>query len=583
MKRSSIAVTICVLTLTAMASGQAVHLWVGMGFPNPTDWYNSGNWVPPAVGFPTEDRYDFGGFAVASSLVEVESGGEINVMTSGIVRFSGLQVKDGRMGVAGHVLVTGLVEIGSMTGSGLLGVSGEFKANGTIVVMPGGVVDVSGGTLDADTIDNSYGGTVNLTGSTIIADTFILDGTSTFNWTGGQFQVPNMLVRGGSYNRPGQMVELSGTETMSLQGGTMTVGTVELISDIDDYEAFTWTDGDLNFDTITVRRGVFNGAGRSLTVEAGDAVSVHGGTMTVQSIDNSAGGAFTFDGGTMNLKQFTGTLAVTGGNLSPGASPGLLTVTGDYSASAASTLTIEISGPARGADPGYDAMDVSGTASLDGTLSVQLLNGYAPADGAQFHILQADTICGNFSTVSLPSLTGYAFSYAHDGTDAYVYASYTRDFDFFGYDSSAAGGAAVLFDTVTAPGSMTALRQGDAGFPDADLTAIAAANVILATAGGTPIYYDFECDALTFSGEYEIIFRYDESVLGALGIDEAKLKVWHYDGATLADITTVLDMDNNIIIGRASSFSGIGVGAVPEPASAGLLVVGAVTLLFRRR
>jgi len=103
MKRSSIVVTICVLTLAAMASGQEGHQWVGMDFLNPNNWYSPDNWVPPAWNVPSHHHYDiFCGNPTAYALVLVDSGGGINVMGGSVSFHSGFQVQDGRMGVAGN-------------------------------------------------------------------------------------------------------------------------------------------------------------------------------------------------------------------------------------------------------------------------------------------------------------------------------------------------------------------------------------------------------------------------------------------------------------------------------------------------
>jgi hypothetical protein len=63
---------------------------------------------------------------------------------------------------------------------------------------------------------------------------------------------------------------------------------------------------------------------------------------------------------------------------------------------------MELRGTTRGS--GYDALTVSGQASLGGTLQITLANSFAPSLGNSFDILDASSITGAFSTINLPIL-----------------------------------------------------------------------------------------------------------------------------------------------------------------------------------
>ncbi len=152
--------------------------------------------------------------------------------------------------------------------------------------------------------------------------------------------------------------------------------------------------------------------GGAVTVGSGGHVDTTGaiftGPVTVES------------GGTISG---TGTLAsvaiASGGTLSPGDSPGLLTVDGDLGLAPGSMTLIEISGRSRGADPGYDAVNVSGALSLGGTLSVSFLDGFAPSGSATFDLFRFGSIGGSFAQINLPSVGGYVWDssmLAIDGT-----------------------------------------------------------------------------------------------------------------------------------------------------------------------
>jgi len=92
------------------------------------------------------------------------------------------------------------------------------------------------------------------------------------------------------------------------------------------------------------------------------------------------------------------------GNLLPGGSPGVLTITGDYDQFAEGTLEIELGGAEVGT--GYDQLVVDGNASLDGTLSISLIDDYVPQAGESFEILTAGSVSGRFSRVDVSGVSG---------------------------------------------------------------------------------------------------------------------------------------------------------------------------------
>ena len=66
-----------------------------------------------------------------------------------------------------------------------------------------------------------------------------------------------------------------------------------------------------------------------------------------------------------------------------------------------STLIMEFASDVPGS--GYDQLDISGTATFNGTLDVDLLNGFSPSAGDIYHLFNGQTT-GSFSQVVLPSL-----------------------------------------------------------------------------------------------------------------------------------------------------------------------------------
>ncbi len=90
------------------------------------------------------------------------------------------------------------------------------------------------------------------------------------------------------------------------------------------------------------------------------------------------------------------------GSVVPGDSPGKITVTGDYTQTPAGSLRLEIGGIT--AETDSDILIVQGAAALAGKLEVSLWDGFTPAVGDQFEVLNFASVSGDFETVMLPDL-----------------------------------------------------------------------------------------------------------------------------------------------------------------------------------
>jgi hypothetical protein len=99
-------------------------------------------------------------------------------------------------------------------------------------------------------------------------------------------------------------------------------------------------------------------------------------------------------------------------------SPGLLTIVGDYTQTAGGVLVVEIGGPNAGTD--FDQLAVTGQATLDGTLTVNLINGFVPNSGDSFEVLTFGSGTGAFATVNGD---GPLFTPSFDPTDVTLAAN----------------------------------------------------------------------------------------------------------------------------------------------------------------
>ncbi|MGE0758449.1 MAG: LamG-like jellyroll fold domain-containing protein, partial [Pirellulaceae bacterium] len=94
-----------------------------------------------------------------------------------------------------------------------------------------------------------------------------------------------------------------------------------------------------------------------------------------------------------------------GATLSPGNSPELLDITGNYVQGPDATLLLELAG--RDPDvPQFDRLRVTGTASLAGTLRVELLNEFEPTPGDTFPVVSSALRSGQFDQLQLPAPGG---------------------------------------------------------------------------------------------------------------------------------------------------------------------------------
>lgn len=99
------------------------------------------------------------------------------------------------------------------------------------------------------------------------------------------------------------------------------------------------------------------------------ATTVDGGTLLVNGSIASSSGLSLSSGATLGGSGIVPSVTVAGGTLSPGNSPGTLTINGNLTMDANSTYRAEVQGPLA------DRINVTGTASLAGTLQLMPLGG----------------------------------------------------------------------------------------------------------------------------------------------------------------------------------------------------------------
>jgi len=136
----------------------------------------------------------------------------------------------------------------------------------------------------------------------------------------------------------------------------------------------------------------------------------------------TASGGVNVTGGTiLGAGTLNGSVNVGGSGTTPTISAGdsgkagLLAITGNYTQLSTATMNSFIGGATVGTQ--YSQLQVSGTASLAGTLTVTLASGFTPTIGSTFTVLTAGTVTGTFSntTIAINGSEHFNVSYTSTG------------------------------------------------------------------------------------------------------------------------------------------------------------------------
>lgn len=264
-----------------------------------------------------------------------------------------------------------ILQTATNTPAGVELVAGDLIVKGSVTVPTGGITNYH-------TIELALGSAA-VTGSDplTIGKRGILSGQGTvqvgvINAAGGNIiAINHFLTFTGSVSNQlgGEINVVSGTLTVPGDGNSAT------------------DDGIINLGALNLINALING-------------DVHSPSNSVVNVAGTA----TFNGLFKGGASFSGTqnLVTFNGGFSPGDSPAAVNFGGSVTLGSANTLTMELAGTNAGAQ--YDQVNVSDTATLNGTLEVVLLNGFEPAAGDVFHLINAGTKLGSFANVNLPAL-----------------------------------------------------------------------------------------------------------------------------------------------------------------------------------
>jgi hypothetical protein len=366
---------------------------------------------------------------------------------------------------------------GTLTGGTYL-VAGtlEFNAGGVGIVTNQAAITLTGATaaiIDTSNsanalsnfADNGSNGSFTVSGASFNdANVFTNSGTLTAG-SGGKFNASTQLTNfnsststlsGGSYTLTGtgqlQFNNMGNSSDIVTNDANITLAGVDITksSIIDQTDAnalanfatngsagsFTLTT-DRNFTTggsltnagiVDVQKST--GTGTTKLIVNGSYTQT-GGTTTVDGVLSTSTGINVFGGfiygnaaGITNGAQGTlvGNFNLTGGTINPGdgiKKIGDLNITGTFAESGAGFLNIDLDGTTPNTK--YDVLNVSGAASLGGTLNVDTLTGFTLAVGDSFDILNYASETGTFTTLNLPALSGGdTWNVSYNATDLVI-------------------------------------------------------------------------------------------------------------------------------------------------------------------
>ena len=125
-------------------------------------------------------------------------------------------------------------------------------------------------------------------------------------------------------------------------------------------------------------------------------------------------------------------------SIAPGNSPGCINFDNGLSHTGTTAKTaIEIGGTTPCS--GHDRINVTGTATIGGTLNITLHGGFTPTAGETYTILQADAISGTYATINYPTVSGITWTTTYNATSIVANANATLPVELTRFDAKKQG------------------------------------------------------------------------------------------------------------------------------------------------
>ena len=301
---------------------------------------------------------------------------QISYGAAGTDALGQLQDIRGTFGVAGNAVLNAAPLSGILTvaNTGALNVNTNW--GGGAIYLTGSLVNNGSVWMDSSVGSASISTTGSLTNNNLlnyVAYSAISTGTGLVNnglifsdgYGGNTLDITGDVTNGST-----GVIDLTGGDTLIVRGEFTNQGQV-----------------------LVANGAVLAGLGVAYTQTGGTTFVDAGGTLSAATIELEGGsisGGGAYDGNVVN----------DAGTIAPG-DPAILQITGDLTQHFAGMMELQFAGLA---PDQYDQVTVGGNVSLDGTLAVDLINGYIPTLGDLFTILSwGGNLTGNFSTFVFPT------------------------------------------------------------------------------------------------------------------------------------------------------------------------------------
>jgi hypothetical protein len=325
------------------------------------------------------------------------------IQGAGIIGDNGLSLLND---AGGTILANASGQTLTINGGGTVTNNGTFQANSGSALVVGNVTftNFAGNTLT--------GGTYNVYGTLANPGTLQINPLGN---TGGEIvnNAATILLDGPNSN----FVDEAGKDALSNFSNNTAAGSFT----IQDGRDFTGPNN-VNFANAGI---VDIGAGSTFATGGTGQYNQSGGSTQVDGALVAGGGQANFNGGTLfGNGTITGNVMMAG-TIYPGDAPnsaGKLSITGNYTQTGTGAFNLSLGGLGQGTQ--FSWLNVSGNASLAGTLNVGLINSFVPTVGETFTFLTAGgSRSGIFSTVNGLDIGGNeALTVIYDPSDVKIQA-----------------------------------------------------------------------------------------------------------------------------------------------------------------
>jgi hypothetical protein len=334
-------------------------------------------------------------------------------------------------GTLGIVTGAGSINPGTLNNNGIVNQTDTYQMYNAGILNNNGIYkitndsDIGNSAAAGPVINNSATGTFTKTagtGTSSVSQTIVFNNQGTVEVLSGKLTLgkvtqlsassPNILT-GGIWNiGAGSELSISSGGNISTNQGKVTLDGV----------GATFTE----INSLADNQGTFAiKSGRNFTTSSNllNTGTLNIGEGTTLQIKSTGNGVLTNNGAITGKGTIIGTIN-NSGTMSPGSSPGTMQITGDYVQDHLGILLIELGGTTQGNT--YDWLKISGTATLDGMLDIDLYGGFTPNIGDSFTFLTAATLLDgtHFSSYEWAGMDSSYWDITYDYSADYAKLTY---------------------------------------------------------------------------------------------------------------------------------------------------------------